>query len=96
MRALCRRLRRRDLSIPVAIALAVLLLLVLSGCAEDITVPVAVCPEPVVYSEKEQRDAAAELRALAAENRAPTLRRWIVDYGQLRAKVRDCNEPIPE
>jgi hypothetical protein len=73
-----------------------LCVLLLAGCAEDVTVPVAVCPEPVVYSEKEQRDAAAELRALGAENRAPTLRRWIVDYGQLRAKVRECHEPLPE
>lgn len=62
-------------------------LLVLSACTGT---PKAVCPEPVVYSEKEQRDAAAEMRQLQAENKAPTLRRWIVDYGQERAKLRAC------
>jgi len=49
--------------------------------------PVAVCPEPVAYTEKEQRDAAAELRAIPEPC---VLCRFMADYGQERAKLRAC------
>lgn len=67
-----------------------LIALLLASATACTGTPKAICPEPVIYSEKEQRDAAAELRQLQAENKAPTLRRWIVDYGQERAKLRAC------
>lgn len=65
-------------------------LIVLIGCAPERPAPVTACPEPVVYSDKEQRDAAAELRQLRELGLAPTLRRWIVDYKNERNQLRAC------
>lgn len=62
-------------------------LMFLTGCQ---AAPVAVCPEPIPYTPEEQAEAGREMRDLATENKAPTLRRWIVDYGQERAKLRAC------
>ena len=49
--------------------------------------PVAVCPEPVVYTTAEQKAVADELRAIPA----PCMTcRFMTDYAQERAKLRVC------
>lgn len=52
--------------------------------------PGDVCPEPVEYTKEEQKVAADELRALKAEGRAPTIQRFMVDYGEERRRLRAC------
>lgn len=65
--------------------LAPLLFLALSACAT--ASPVAVCPEPVVYSPEDQKAARAEL---AAVPEPCVLCRFMADYAQERAKLREC------
>lgn len=61
---------------------------VLGACSS--VVAVGVCPPAYKeYTRDEQTQAADELRGLQKENRAPTVRRFVVDYGALRAEVRE-------
>ena len=57
----------------------------LAACATN--TPVAVCPAIVPYSETDQTRAADELDGLPD---GAVLRRFIADYGELRAKLRAC------
>lgn len=58
----------------------------LAGCATAPSRPV--CIPVVPYTAETQRQAAAELEALERENRAPVVRRFVEDYGELRARNR--------
>lgn len=59
----------------------------LSPLAACTATPVAVCPEPVVYTLAEQQAVAAELRAIPA----PCVTcRFMTDYAQERAMLRAC------
>lgn len=56
----------------------------LAGCQ---TVPVPVCPSIVEYTPETQRAALAELQRLGKHS---TLGRFMVDYKQIRDKLRSC------
>jgi hypothetical protein len=60
------------------------LALLLSACTSTVTVT---CPAPVVYSPGMQAEAADELLALPPGS---ILTQMMIDYGQLRAKLREC------
>lgn len=62
----------------------------LTACATAPTKPV--CIPVVPYSRETQNQAADELETLERENRAPTLRRFAEDYGELRARNRAACE----
>ena len=64
---------------------AFLSMFMLTACATN--TPVAVCPAIVPYSDADQTRAADELDSLPA---GAVLRRFIADYGELRAKLRAC------
>ena len=65
----------------------VLCLLTLIFATACTATPVAVCPEPVVYTAAEQKAVADELRAIPA----PCVTcRFMTDYAQERAKLRVC------
>lgn len=63
------------------------LLMGLAACTAPTPVR-PVCIQVIRYSPETQAAAAAEMEALAAENHAPTLRRFVEDYGDLRARNR--------
>lgn len=62
------------------------LMALLIGCAPGASKPV--CIPVVPYSAETQRQAAEEMAELAQEGRAPVLRRFTEDYGELRARNR--------
>lgn len=59
-------------------------LLLTTACTHT---PVAVCPAVVEYSEGQQAEAADELLTLPAGS---ILTQMMVDYGELRARLRTC------
>ncbi len=67
-------------------ALPFVLMVLLAGCATAPSEPV--CIPVVPYSAETQRQAAEEIDGLAKEGRAPVLRRFTEDYGELRARNR--------
>jgi hypothetical protein len=64
--------------------LAVILYGVLVACTSTVTVT---CPAPVVYTPGQQAEAADELLALPPGS---ILTQMMIDYGTLRAKLREC------
>lgn len=58
--------------------------LILSACS---SVPVATCPAIVPYSLEQQTQVADELETLPPD---AMTRRFVTDYGVLRAKLRTC------
>jgi hypothetical protein len=61
-------------------------LLPLAACTSTVTVT---CPAPVVYTPGQQAEAADELLALPAGS---ILTQMMIDYGALRAKLRECQQ----
>jgi hypothetical protein len=66
------------------------LMALLTGCATAASRPV--CIPVVPYSTMTQRGAAEEMASLEQEGRAPIVRRFVEDYGELRARNRAACE----
>lgn len=62
----------------------------LSGCGQAISKPP--CIPVIPYSRETQNQAADELEALERAGEAPTVRRFVGDYGELRARNRAACE----
>lgn len=61
------------------------------GACTTTSVPQVVCPKMEDYSIETQKKAAKEIKELNKENKAPTIRQFMVDYGALRERLRAVN-----